>query len=290
MCYLHSRSPPVIHGDLHDVSHCSLTRSKLRLNICLGQRNVLVTSAGETLICDFGLSRIRHEVPRTNTSSRQGGDPRFVAPELSSGTELFRSNEASDVYSLAMTIYTLGTGLKPFHHFKHWLPALQAAQSGKRPSKFVSSGSRLPLVSDIDVHEGAQDILCMGGLTAAASHYIWALLIPMWHHDPSSRPSVPAVRKEMALHGLIPQLLSPPQPPSDSQSGRARAAVATSDSPGTSAIKSIGGTTHVEDATVSEYLIVDSLFGFEVRTCVQATGLCLGYCFCPFLIIRQILS
>lgn len=47
---------------------------------------------------------------------QQGGRARFVAPELSAGPEKFRINEASDIYSLAMTIYALGTGLPPFHH------------------------------------------------------------------------------------------------------------------------------------------------------------------------------
>lgn len=275
----------MIHGDLNNVSHWYLAGSELRLNICLGQRNVLVTSAGEALICDFGLSRIRHEVPRTNTSRRQGGAPRFIAPELSSGTELFRSNEASDVYSLAMTIYTLGTGLKPFHYFKHWLPALQAARSGERPSKFVSSGSSLPSVSNSDTREDAQDIVCLGGLTVTASQYIWGLLIPMWDNEPSSRPSVSVVRAGMGRYGLIPQSVSPPQPPSGSRGGGARAVVATSNSPRTSIVESLGGTTHIGDATTLQSHSDESRFGFEVRTCIQTIVLSLRFCL-PLLITR----
>lgn len=40
-------------------------------------------ASGEPIICDFGLSRIRHEVTRTRTMIHEGGRTRFLVPELS---------------------------------------------------------------------------------------------------------------------------------------------------------------------------------------------------------------
>ena len=97
-----------------------------------------MTSDGVALVCDFGFSRIRHEVSRTNTIIRQGGRPRFVAPELSMGHEKIRGTEASDVYSLAMTIFTLATGVTPLNDIGNVFAVVRAAEEGTRPPRFKS--------------------------------------------------------------------------------------------------------------------------------------------------------
>lgn len=51
------------------------------------KRNVFVSRTGDCLLCDFGLSRIRHEISRTYTTIHQGDRQRFIAPEISSGLE-----------------------------------------------------------------------------------------------------------------------------------------------------------------------------------------------------------
>ena len=63
---------------------------------------------GEALLSDFGLARIRHETTRKNTMRQEGGDSRYLAPELAYSADAFRSTKEADCYSFAMTIYELG--------------------------------------------------------------------------------------------------------------------------------------------------------------------------------------
>lgn len=65
-------------------------------------------------MCDFRLSRIRHRVARTRSIIRQGGRPRFIAPEIYDAEDCFVTNVPGDIYSLAMTIHTPGIGSLPF--------------------------------------------------------------------------------------------------------------------------------------------------------------------------------
>lgn len=81
---------------------------------------------------DFGMSRIRHAISRTLTSRRDGGRSRYVAPELEAGMVL-SSTEPSDIYSFAMTIIALGTGVKPFFDIERDLEAAKQARKGSRP-------------------------------------------------------------------------------------------------------------------------------------------------------------
>ncbi|KAF8309876.1 kinase-like protein, partial [Clavulina sp. PMI_390] len=155
LVYLHSQTPPIIHGDLHD-------------------RNILITASGHALICDFGLSRIRHDITRTHTTLNQGGRLRFIAPELSRGPEQFRSNEASDVYSLAMTIYSLGVCKVPLWDTANDRQAVKLLEEGKRP------GYDLDLQSVTDVER-------FGGLEDSSNLKLWSLLRQMWVHDPAER-------------------------------------------------------------------------------------------------------
>ena len=144
--YLHTRSPPVIHGDLHDVSTDSLD-SVIYIHAFL-QRNVCVSYTGDCLLCDFGLSRIRHEISRTHTTIHQGGQPRFIAPEIFFAIEA-RINEKSDVYSLAMTIYALGTRSPPFGHIKHRRMSCctrRTAAAAVRLISRIDNGRDCPLV------------------------------------------------------------------------------------------------------------------------------------------------
>ena len=134
----------------------------------------MVSRAGVGLLCDFGLSRVRHEVSRTNTTIVQGGRRRFVAPEISSGLK-DRVDEKSDIYSLAVTIYALGTRLPPFKDILVEAAACKAVQGGARPKKCGS----------------------LGGLTMEETAYLWCLLERMWNHDPRRRPTASVARDEM---------------------------------------------------------------------------------------------
>ena len=172
LCYLHSRAPPIIHGDVHDVSggigFCCVNAD----TFFVLQDNILVDESGEALICDFGLCRVRYEVSRTHTEIRQGGRVRFVAPESWSSQRPHRINEASDTYSLAMTIYALGTRLRPFSEYNHDFAVVNVVQSGTRPTQPES----------------------LGGLPPCETAELWKIMSSMWAQDPHRRPSMHLVK------------------------------------------------------------------------------------------------
>lgn len=136
------------------------------------QTNILIDNWGNACICDFGFSRLRHEISRTLTLIRAGGRAQFVSPEVSSG-ETQRPTEASDIYSLAMTIYALGTGDTPFARYSNERMATRAAENGERPD-------------------------CPGtfsGLGAEHTLQLYTLLQDMWAHDPTERARATDIEK-----------------------------------------------------------------------------------------------
>ncbi|KAF8298262.1 kinase-like protein, partial [Clavulina sp. PMI_390] len=113
--YLHGRKPPVIHGDLHP-------------------GNVLIDNCGKAYLCDFGLSRIQHEVTRSRTMIQEGGKLRFVAPELSaSAATRFRTTRESDIFSLAMTFLAAWSGETPFPEIQNEWKVISNVVGGQRP-------------------------------------------------------------------------------------------------------------------------------------------------------------
>lgn len=142
----------------------------------------MIDSSGQALLCDFGLSRIRHEVTRTFTFIRSGGRELFVAPELSADDDP-RPDEAGDIYTFAMTILKLGTGANPFSgEFKNERVALREAQQGRRPRRPAT----------------------FGGLPNAPFDTLWSLMEKMWAHNPAERPDacevVEVTQKLVAAH------------------------------------------------------------------------------------------
>ncbi|KAF8309456.1 kinase-like protein [Clavulina sp. PMI_390] len=156
--YLHSRQPPVIHGDLHP-------------------GNVLIDNDGKAYLCDFGLSRIQHEVTRSRTMIQEGGKLRFLAPELSaSAATRFRTTRKSDIFSLAMTFLAAWSGEAPFPEIQNeWkvISNVVGGQRPKRPSRFIFS------------------------FTKRFGNALWRLLKKMWKHDPSGRPQGSQVVKRL---------------------------------------------------------------------------------------------
>jgi WD40 repeat protein/tRNA A-37 threonylcarbamoyl transferase component Bud32 len=80
--HLHTHDPPVVHGDVKPA-------------------NVILTSSGQIVLVDFGLS----STPTDDL--RRAGTAGFVAPEVAAGA---RPTAASDVYSLAATTVALLSG------------------------------------------------------------------------------------------------------------------------------------------------------------------------------------
>ncbi|KAF8297000.1 kinase-like protein [Clavulina sp. PMI_390] len=159
LAYLHSQRPPVIHGDLHP-------------------GNVLIDDSGEPHLCDFGFSRIRHEVSRSLTMIQEGGMTSFLAPELLDISDgKFRTNKASDMYSLAMTCMNAWSGKKPLFGKPNEPQTSPLAIEKRRPER-PNSG----IVLAIHVQEA-----------------LWHLLEDMWAHDPADRPSGNQVLEQLVL-------------------------------------------------------------------------------------------
>ena len=97
-----------------------------------------------------------------------------MAPELSkqSSTKRFRTSEASDVFSLAMTFFYASSGQSPFPHKRDW-EVTQLFEAGERPK-------RSRLVVD---------------LPPAAERILWNLIEDMWAQEKAERPSSDKVVK-----------------------------------------------------------------------------------------------
>ncbi|KAF8306345.1 kinase-like protein [Clavulina sp. PMI_390] len=160
--YLHSLNPPVIHGDLHP-------------------GNVLLGGSEKPILCDFGLSRILHEVTRTRTQRLGGGMARFLAPELSHNTEeRFRTTRSTDIYALSMVSFNMWTGKKPFSDMSMEWKVTLASIKGKRPTKPSDSAIYLNLHQKL---EGD----------------FWNLLLEMWTQKPSERPAIDVVLSRLRV-------------------------------------------------------------------------------------------
>ena len=140
---------------------------------------MLIDARGKALLCDFGFSRIRHEVTRTHTRIREGGQTRFLAPELTLGQkEKFRTTQESDIYSLAMTFLALVALAPPFAEYDNEYAAMNAAQRGIRPQRPEFSTFPKDTVDQL-----------------------WCFMERMWDKEPSERPIASDV--ELFVGGLI---------------------------------------------------------------------------------------
>ncbi|KAF8312392.1 kinase-like protein, partial [Clavulina sp. PMI_390] len=151
LVYLHSRTPPIVHGDLHP-------------------GNVLIDKNSSPLLCDFGRSRIRHDVSRglSNHKDLEGGRLRFLAPELwESQTDHFCLTQDSDVFALAMLYLNVWSGQPPFADItinRHVTAALRGGLRPLEPTKVIPLDSK-------------------------TREDLWKLLVSMWAQKVSDRPS-----------------------------------------------------------------------------------------------------
>lgn len=160
------------------------------------QKNILIDTDGTPKLCDFGLSRIKHEITRSQTSIAEGGYMTHMAPELSE-TEVFRTTPESDIFSFAMTIYELGTQSSPFAHITNEYAVVRLIQRRMRPDRPFN----------------------LAGLGPGISTRLWALIEQMWEHNHTRRPSATHVHRVLRQidteknHGGAATSTSMPSPP-----------------------------------------------------------------------------
>jgi len=93
--YLHTRDPPVMHGDLKPA-------------------NILISTSGSACLCDYGMSYLKGNCINWSTSSGagRGGTLRFLAPELLQGNSTICWS--TDIYSFGCVLYWLASGSVPY--------------------------------------------------------------------------------------------------------------------------------------------------------------------------------
>ncbi|KIK64864.1 hypothetical protein GYMLUDRAFT_258825 [Collybiopsis luxurians FD-317 M1] len=148
LSYLHSRDPPVIHGDIRGA-------------------NILVTADLHCCLADFGLSVVTTEsqIWSNVTTTNIRGATRWMAPELQipDGAGKLASNRPStDVYAFGCTIIEILTLQPPFNDKKTDGAIIHSLLIGERPNR--------PQRND----------WCTDSL--------WELMNRCWTQDPSARP------------------------------------------------------------------------------------------------------
>ena len=118
MCYLHSLSPPIIHGDLK-------------------VENILVGESLRAKICDFGFAQWKQYSRSHSSESVRLGTVTHVPPELWRDSCL-RKDETFDVYGYGICIWEIITAEKPFNGeraelIKEWVSNNQRPDSNLIP-------------------------------------------------------------------------------------------------------------------------------------------------------------
>jgi len=129
--FLHLCNPPIVHRDLKP-------------------SNILLTSDLNLRVTDFGLSKF---IPSKNRKlgdkfqmTGETGSYRFMAVEVFKHEQY---NEKVDVYSFALIVYWMATGLRPFRNIPNPVDAVKAAVEGERPTFAESFPKNLKkLISD----------------------------------------------------------------------------------------------------------------------------------------------
>ncbi|KAJ7843249.1 kinase-like domain-containing protein [Mycena olivaceomarginata] len=143
MQYLHSRK--ICHGDIKGI-------------------NILVEESGRSLLCDFGLSRVKADITgRTaQITNNMVGSRNWMAPELLAGS---LPKIPSDIYAFGMTLYELYTGDNPLSGIAH--------------TDFIELVFRLRIRPERPDHDDVPTL----------SDPLWTLAEQCWLQDPKARPS-----------------------------------------------------------------------------------------------------
>ncbi|KAH8796244.1 kinase-like domain-containing protein [Flagelloscypha sp. PMI_526] len=114
--YLHTFTPPIIHGDIR----CS---------------NVLVQENLTCCLADFGLALVSESQPLTTSSgTAPKGSIRWCAPEVFSPSSFpSAAQEKRDIYAFACTVLEMYTGKPPFAHIATEYQVMLEIYEARRP-------------------------------------------------------------------------------------------------------------------------------------------------------------
>ncbi|KAG8928846.1 hypothetical protein FRC01_005277 [Tulasnella sp. 417] len=116
LLYLHSQSPPVVHGDLKG-------------------GNVLIDKEGDAGLCDFGMSTFLMDYQTmSSTSNAAVGTLRWCAPELLASDVPLRTL-ATDIWAFASLSLEILTGRLPFYNCTNDVKVIQNIALGKTPAR-----------------------------------------------------------------------------------------------------------------------------------------------------------
>ncbi|KAJ7740288.1 kinase-like domain-containing protein [Mycena olivaceomarginata] len=143
MQYLHSRK--ICHGDIKGI-------------------NIVVEESGRSLLCDFGLSRVKADITSRTAqiTNNMVGSRNWMAPELLAGS---LPKIPSDIYAFGMTLYELYTGDNPLSGIAH--------------TDFIELVFRLRIRPERPDHDDVPTL----------SDPLWTLAEQCWLQDPKARPS-----------------------------------------------------------------------------------------------------
>jgi len=122
------------------------------------------------MLCDFGRTRVLHQVQRSRSTASPGGSVRYLAPEMVKSKKVVRPSVHSDCYAFAMVIIELTTLQDPFCERENTLSVGPAVVEGRRPGR--------PEV---------------GLLAGARGEPLWQLVQELWQGEPDRRPPMQEV-------------------------------------------------------------------------------------------------
>ncbi|ETV94341.1 TKL/DRK protein kinase [Aphanomyces invadans] len=131
LLYLHSATPPLVHGQLTSA-------------------NILVDDSWNAKLADFGTRQVFQAVqskPR-HPAKATGRLPYWTAPEVlkavSDNIDMTAENpQGADIYSLGLILWELMSGEVPFAECEDYIQLRKCVLSGQRPA--IQSGSTCPL-------------------------------------------------------------------------------------------------------------------------------------------------
>ena len=110
--------------------------------------NILITDAGDVKVTDFGIARAVAEASMTVTGTTLGS-VHYFSPEQARGDEV---TGASDVYSLAIVLYEMLTGRRPF----------EADSAAAVALKRLSEDPKSPSAIGVPLAAGLESIVMRG--------------------------------------------------------------------------------------------------------------------------------